>query len=224
MWLDYNYNLLASTDSNAVLFTNGDNDTYPCWILQQAIGTRRDVTVLNTYLLTRDKPYLARKLKEKNINLDLSKLPPMKNIRNYRDISGFVKALAVGIHEKYPDVPVYFSATTRPTERIKDLESRFYNVGLAYQYSDQAIDNIAYLRRNFETRYRLDYLRHDWYGGTGEKSHKNTGGTYIYPLIVLMRHYKISGQHERMDFWKSLAEKILGGMGNARALKLLDEF
>jgi hypothetical protein len=48
---DFGYNLLAGLPEDAVLITNGDNDTYPPLSLQAGMGFRRDVVVLNQSLL-----------------------------------------------------------------------------------------------------------------------------------------------------------------------------
>ncbi|MGY6650228.1 glycosyltransferase family 117 protein [Wenyingzhuangia sp. IMCC45574] len=71
---------LDSCDKNAILFTIGDNDTFPLWYMQEVEGYRTDIKIINTSLLATD--WYIDQMKRKTY--DAPPIPSQLTHKQYR--------------------------------------------------------------------------------------------------------------------------------------------
>jgi Tfp pilus assembly protein PilF len=118
---DYAYNILNSVDEGGILFTNGDNDTFPLWFLQEVLHVRRDITVANLSLLNTQWYIKQLKAPPHNVPMKLSD-STIDSLYPYRTRSGKVvllKDMMVKhiINTNQWKRPVYFAVTVSQENR-----------------------------------------------------------------------------------------------------------
>lgn len=197
--LNYNYNVLMSLEPAAILITHGDNDTYPIILLQDVFKVRPDVTNLNISLLKGIEGYFETRMGRIDLDIASDQLPAKKE-------KGYLSALAEYFSKNHKNYPVYFALTVYKNY-LKDMDGKLHITGLAYKYGTESFDNLAVLKKNLETKLRLDYLIFDWYEEDFLASRTMTGlnMNYAVPALMLAEHYAKSGEPAKSEHWKSLA-------------------
>lgn len=149
-WLarEYAWNMLAGLDQGAVLFTNGDNDTFPIWYLQEVEGFRRDVTVMNLSLV--NLPWYTQQMRRRDPQLPLSfsdeqieRLEP----RAYEDrqtgqrgivwVRDYIVNDVVTTNRQRPQPRPVFFAVTIPRENMERYYPFLQMEGLAFRLTEQ---------------------------------------------------------------------------------------
>ncbi len=159
---DYAYNMLIGLEPNAVIFTNGDNDTFPLWYLQEVEDVRKDVRVVNLSLLNTD--WYIKQLRDLKPKVPISFTDAqIENLSPYRDRNGkiwLVKDIAVQDIIKTNDWkrPLYLAVTV-PDQM--GLDKQLTMEGLVFRIhqkpTDERID-VARTVNNLNHVYRYQGL------------------------------------------------------------------
>jgi hypothetical protein len=202
----YNYNMLNSLEDNAIIFTNGDNDTYPLWLLQYVKGIKKDVSVFNVSLLQiesyRDKLFTENKIPVFEME---------KFLKTFKEEMDYPQAIIRHII-KNTNRPVYM-ACTMSDAYYKEYEKDLYLTGLAFRYSETDVDNMAVIRKNYEKIFLLDYLKINFTNDLSETVVAQINMCYLPAMFKLYEHYSLSGENEKKAEVKKLAIKIANEAG-----------
>jgi len=138
---NWNYNVLMSVEPNAILVTQGDNDTYPLWLLQYVKNIRRDVTVLNANILLQNE-YRKTIFEETGI------APFEKTIEDFKSRTAYFNAITEHVVKNAPRQVYFGLSLTKPLQSL--WEENLYLTGLTFKYSEHQFDNKAVIRNNFD--------------------------------------------------------------------------
>ena len=137
-WVCHEYakNMLVGLEPNALLFTNGDNDTFPLWYIQEVEGYRTDIRVVNLSLA--NTPWYLQQLRDNEPKVTLTWTDDeMYRLRPLRAQDGGIiqiRDLAAQriLQENGRRVPIYFAVTIPP-----DIYAPYRDImemeGLAYR-------------------------------------------------------------------------------------------
>lgn len=151
--MHFNHNMLQCMEPNALYFSNGDLDTEPMKMLQEALDERTDVTIINFSFLHADS-FMEALYKKLNIK------PLTLNVQDYgkygEDWYKHYESDIIMYLIKESKRPAYFSPTNGKVSILN--KDSIYNEGLILKYSPKPYNNFDVAMHNVKEVYNLEYL------------------------------------------------------------------
>jgi tetratricopeptide (TPR) repeat protein len=236
MLKEYAHNLLASVQPDAILFTQGDNDTYPLLSLQEYDGVRKDVSVVNINLLNVPKIVV---LMRDSLKVPISYTDSaLKTIESRYDtiqhkvilMRDFIIANIIENGRKQ-NLPVYFS-TTCARENMAGFQDNLVTDGIVYRVigekAKDSTDIDKVIKKVTET-YQFDYLgqKEVWASNLSPitRNVSGLGVNYLACYNLMAEYYKKQLENVKaLDCYRRMAQ-IAEAMDNKNIIKnVIDEW
>lgn len=199
--LNYGYNVLMSMDSNAVLLTQNDNDTYPLWMLQDALGIRTDITVINIDFLLLEN-YRDKAFRSLNIpSMDFKTVSIDEYHLNWQKIVTHVLKNYAG------KKPIYLGMTLFQ-HLYQNFADKLTVSGLTFKFSKKNINLMKFNKKLFEQVFLLDYLDHQFFNDGNQSNVDYQNLNYINLFKVLYDNYKAAKDNTNSQRIRSLSIKL----------------
>lgn len=202
----YAYNVLQSLPADAVLFTNGELDTYPLiWQIKQ---NNSSVKVISLSFCSRPE---NRKALFTNAGLML----PVNDTNSMADAL-FIQRVA----SANPGKKIYVAASCGGAI-LEPIQDSLYCTGLAFRYSSTPLDHLSFLKNNVGTKMKLDQVGK---GVGGKNRFDLTVATdlemnYYLPLLLAADQYASAGNGEKAKELRAKATKIRIRAGYEQSLR-----
>ena len=207
---DYAYNILNSVDENGIVFTNGDNDTFPLWCIQEVEDVRTDVKVVNLSLL--NTPWYIHQLKEQmGVPIDMSydqieRLRPVWDAAKERIWKVQDAMIGEIVRANNWTLPVFFAVTVSEGNKL-GLNDNMIMQGMAYKVVPDQGKNRVDPQKMWDT-YMVDFRYRGLDDPTVYKNENDNRlvANYVSGFLQLADTVKNLGE---MDRAISVAEKSI---------------
>ena len=229
MLKDFAYNILITAEPDAIIFTNGDNDTYPLLCLQEYKNVRRDVSVVNINLL--NVPQIAMLLRD-SLKVPISyRDSELMKMKPQKDPKGFwvypADNLIANIVENGRKLkrPIYFAITV-DRNRIPYYVNFFVNEGLAERMADIKTKdsiNIDKVTENINKKFRLSHMANKeiWFANLSPltRDFLNLSFNYAALGVQTAAYYEQHGDKRNALHYYQWVYKILEKFGKKEYLE-----